>query len=401
MAEKKGNSKIVWIILFSIITVILCYLFVVVYFYFISPYNISLKIGFWPFVSDEAIGEMYADATVQINYEATDENFEQVSVSVVGVNVKKDGYILAPLSEFSDYSELTQITIFTNSGTAYNGELLYSDKNYNIAVFKCLNIDGSDKKIRIPYVKIGDKSDYSAYDDVILISSTSGSKAVISGAIEDTDYVECVPKLVDGVEVYDYTVSYGFIVSTGDNYSFAGGAVFDTKGKLLGFCFGELLETNLLPGEYFIQPAYGAKYFLEDIVDAQEDGEVYQNDLLSAVCGFDNYEATFMVDHEQGETGSKTFYFDRAWNPASTAIEEFSLSGGPGFYLFKEFDFEGNVIPANSVIQGVKIGNESKVDVDWRVDLIDALYSAESGDRVLLTYTEEGASSVKTLSFTV
>ena len=75
MAEKKGISKVFWIILFAVITILLCYLFTVVSFYFIWPYNISAKLGLWPFGSQQSIGRMYMDSVVQINYKAIDDHF--------------------------------------------------------------------------------------------------------------------------------------------------------------------------------------------------------------------------------------------------------------------------------------------------------------------------------------
>ena len=92
MEEKKSNWKVFWYVILAFIAVVLCYLFVVIYFFYISPNNISLKLGFWPFLSDQTVGEMYLDATVELNFKANEE-FDVLDKSVVGVNIREDGYI--------------------------------------------------------------------------------------------------------------------------------------------------------------------------------------------------------------------------------------------------------------------------------------------------------------------
>ncbi len=63
------NMKVFWIIFSIILSLAVIYMFVVIYFYYISPNNISLKLKIWPFNSDEAIAEMYVDTTVKLEFE--------------------------------------------------------------------------------------------------------------------------------------------------------------------------------------------------------------------------------------------------------------------------------------------------------------------------------------------
>lgn len=402
MAEKKGTSKVVWIILFAIVTVLLCYLFTVVYFFFISPYNISLKLGFWPFASQASIGEMYMDSVVQINYKAIDDHFENVDINVVGVNVKKEGVIIAPLSEFSTCSDDAQIKIFTNGGSAYNGNMVFQDKNRNIAILKCENIDGSDKKIRIPYVGIGSLSDCEVSTKVIMTSVGVKTRALVAdvmgGTIEENNLSLSAPKDVDGTYGYDYTVSNGFVVDAEDGGYFAGGAVFNKKGKLLGLSFGKLMETTLPDGEYFFQPVYGTKDYIDEV--AKDKTGTYKNEFVDAFCGFDVHEAMDMVKVWGVDSGRDTFYFDNTWNTITEDVTKFFGSAEGGFHLFKEFDYKGNKIAQHSAITRVKVGrNETKIE--WRSDLIDAVFKAKKGDRVVLTYLEMDSATPKTISFTV
>ena len=81
MGEKNSTKKLVWYVLFALVTVVCCYLFVVVFFYFIYPYNISLKLAFWPFVSEEQVGQMYSEATVKVTFKYQNDEFEDIEVS--------------------------------------------------------------------------------------------------------------------------------------------------------------------------------------------------------------------------------------------------------------------------------------------------------------------------------
>ncbi len=400
MGEKKKSSKIIWFVLLAIVTVVLCYLFTVVYFFFISPYNIALKIGFWPFLNEKDVGKMYLDATTQINFKTMDENFDNVEVSIVGVNVSKDGYILAPLSEFSAWDASVQISVFTKSGTAYKGEMVYMDENYNLAVLKCKNMDGSNKAIKIPYVNIASKDEYIKDTKVIMTSMNTRTRAFTSsyqsGVIEDTDYFASVPKKVEGIATRDFTVSYGFIVSTNLNSSFQGGLVFNKKGRFLGFSFGTLLEFNIPDGQYFVQPAYGAKNFIKNVFAM--NGQPYQNLLVETVCGFDISEGVDMTETLGSVQGRDTFYFDGKWNPITAEITEFCHSENKGFYLFKDFVYNDKTVSAGAILTDVKVnGKTTKIEV--RNDLIDALYGAKKGSPVEFKYLQAG--QTETLSFTV
>ena len=90
-----GKKKLIWTILFSVITIVLCYLFIVVYFYFINPYNISMRLTFWPFVSERQVGEMYNEATVDVAFTyINEETDEEETISATGVNVNQNGFII-------------------------------------------------------------------------------------------------------------------------------------------------------------------------------------------------------------------------------------------------------------------------------------------------------------------
>ena len=85
---KKSNKIFLWGTILAITSLLLCYVFVVLYFFYISPNNISIKFSLWPFLDDKTIAQMYLDATVDIEVSGEE--------SFVGVNVKENGVIVAP-----------------------------------------------------------------------------------------------------------------------------------------------------------------------------------------------------------------------------------------------------------------------------------------------------------------
>ena len=231
--EKHSNLKVIWYVLFAIITVILVYLFVVVYFFYISPYNISVKTAIWPFLSDQAIGEMYLDSTVEINFKVANEvTFEDEEKSVVGVNVRQDGYIIAPYNEFRSCTDETEITILANSGKVYNGKFLYGDLNYNIAILKCENVTADEGEIKIPFVSISNavSSSWFMETDVLAITSPMESKTVWNGTVSDTNIYSVYKEIsIENKHAVDFVMEDCYLVdieSVGDE-SFEDGAIFD------------------------------------------------------------------------------------------------------------------------------------------------------------------------------
>ena len=101
MAENSGAKRIFVIIGMVLLSIVLCYFSVALYFYFVTPNDITSKLSTWNLMGDNEIGEMYLDATYEVSY--GEEDF-------VGVNVDKNGYVLTCNHNFENYND-EKITI--------------------------------------------------------------------------------------------------------------------------------------------------------------------------------------------------------------------------------------------------------------------------------------------------
>ena len=397
MNDTKKKSKLIWYILFGIISAILCYLFVVVYFYFISPCNISLKLALWPFASEELVADMYLDSVVEIDYTCKDENLDDVQKSVVGVNIRSDGYIVAPFNEFSTCTDETEYRIWTNGGKVYAGKLLYSDKNYNIALMKCENLGGTRADIKIPYVKPNKIENVSLYSSVLAVGSPIKNKTFWKGHIADRDLADVFhdihTELGDAVE---YVLEGCYQISLNPSLtSFSGGAVFDYSGNLLGLSYAETLDD----GSYVIMPIYASNFFLNDCIKAYNEERTYTNTLAEGFVGFDQIELAIFEEY----LNTDCFYFNGTWNAFSDEVKRYSNSNVSGFYLFEDLSINDEVVlESTNVIINIKI-NGSSYKIQKRNDLFDALYTAKSGSRITLDYYENTSlgRNIKNVSFNI
>ncbi len=409
--EKSKNSKIIWIILFTVIAVVLCYLFVVLYFFYISPNNIATKLALWPFLSDNSVGEMYLDATVEINFNTVDD-FEDVTVSVVGVNVRSDGWIVAPYSELKDCADEQGFTINTNSGKVYQGEILFSDENYDIAILKCLPIAEDEEKISLPFVRIS-TTNLSGTNAVLAVSSPMQSQNVWSGTIsaDSLSYVYSIMD-VDGVTAIDFVVENCYCVEIED-LSFTGGAVFDKSGHLLGLSYGEVLDD----GTFAVVPAGVVDLVLDDVIDDYENEATYQNSLVGSFSGVDGVELYCHMDIvSQMDTGNtNAFYFDGVWIEYSDSLinfrsyQNFDSGFSAGYFLLEDFVYGDTTIAQGNVLSGVSVRRGGRTVASaviyCKTDLFDVLYQAQAGDIVVLSFWSASVLSdspeIQTVTFAV
>lgn len=399
MSKKEGSkSKVLWSILFGFVTIILCYLFVVVYFFYISPYNISLKVSLWPFMSDYSIGEMYLDATMEIKFTVTDEiTFEETEKSVVGVNIRQDGYIVAPYNEFRFCNDDTQITILANSGKVYDGKLLYGDMNYDIAVLKCENVLGEEGEIKIPYVSI---SKSSLYSSVIAVGSPMKTKTVWTGAIVDTNLTNIYSSTeIEGKNAVDFIIEDCYTVELKESTeSFGGGAIFNDIGGLLGLSF----DKTLSDGSYVIIPIDDVDLFLNDVVKNYKKQTQYKNVIVDSVVGFDKTEIYCYTTVANSNVGQEEyFYFNNSWQVFTDEIIAFAGGTTEGYYLFEDWVYDGRtVLGKNNVISSIKIGYFTR-SADTKTELVRSLYQIEKGNKGVIYYYELGTlgTQLKSVSF--
>ena len=392
MGDKKtNNSKVLWYILFAFITVIMCYLFIVVYFYFISPYNLSLKLAFWPFVPEQNIGEMYLDATVDISFSGKDiYTLDPVEREIVGVNVRIDGYIVAPYDEIKSCTDMSDFKIRTNDGRFYNGKLLFSDVNYNLAVIKCENVGENDKKIKIPYVNVVDVSNVVEQDtSVFAVASPLKTKTMWEGTVKNPEISNVYKEVVvSGIVGVDFVIEdcYSVMLEAAD-VEFSGGAVFDKSGNILGLSY----EETLTDGSHVIMPIDSVNLFLDEIVEAYQAGKTYKNTLVESIVGFDDIELTcFQIASAQNTTESarNTFYFANHFPGYTDNIRRFGNSDIFGYFLFEDFVWnEQTVLSQDKVLTALKLNGKVQ-NIESKLDLLKVLYSAKENDTLKIYYYE-------------
>ncbi|MGN1200960.1 MAG: hypothetical protein ACI4R8_01665 [Candidatus Caccovivens sp.] len=385
--ENKSNSKLVWYILFAVVTVVLCYLFAVVYFYFISPYNIALKIGFWPFVSDTQIADMYADATVEIEFKVQNSEFQDEEKKVLGVNVRKDGYIIAPYSDFENVNSDTIIKIYSNSGTIFYGKVLFADKDYDLTVIKCQNTAEGEGEIKLPYVSIASISNIVEGDEIICVSNPVSDKHIRTGEVYDIGYD--VPNVTeqDGMLVVDRIQENCFVIDLDlDGTQFTGGAVFDKNASLLGFSYGSL--TDVSAGFAYVMPAEAIKFVLDNVVEKYQSNSTFSCAIRDKFVGFDQAELSWFIECSQRNTGDENnFYFNKSWHSYSDEITYYANSDYSGYYLMNEFVHKDVTISSNSAITALKIGTTT-YNIKNKYDLFEIIYKLSAGERVTIFYEQ-------------
>ena len=391
--EKKGNSKLIWYILFVLITVIMCYLFSVVFFFYISPYNISVKTKIWPFLSDSQMGAVYNDAIVDIEYQVLDqENFGTVDVSVVGVNVRKDGYVVAQLSSLEGIENAEEIQILPNSGQYYSGKLLYADKNHNLAILKCESLDGS--KIKLPYVKVASIAG-KAIKNTEIIALTSQNRKVCTGSVVGEELVDAITGTSEGVYKVDYVMDYCFKVDF-DN-SFSGGVVFNKSGYLFGFSVADF------DADYVFMPVDAAAIYLDSVVECYENKTKFKTEMVDKFVGFDVFDVGYFIEQSSKNTDKTTFFFNGNFEEFTDNINYFARVNKSGFFLFEKLEHKGKVIlNEDSVISSI-IYDGNTYAIGCRSDLVKLLYMIDDGKQMTIRYCEIDSlgSQNKSVTFTV
>lgn len=402
--KKSSNAKVIWYILFAFVTVILCYLCTVVYFFYISPYNISLKAAIWPFLSEQNVGEMYLDATMEINFTVKDSlTYEDVEKTVVGVNVREDGYIIAPYSEFRSCSADTEIKIYANSGKVYSGKFLYGDMNYNLAVLKCENISSETGEIKIPFVSVSSASSSLDYEtEVLAIASPLTSKTVWKGTVTDTSLMNVYKEMeIENNAAIDFVMEDCYTVELDvEGESFTGGAVFDKSGSILGLSY----ENTLEDGSYVIMPIDATKLFLTNVVVAYKKQQTFTDKLVESVVGLDQVELYCqMLVSDQNYGREEYFYFNNDWQIYTDEIIRFSNSDTTGYYLFEDWVYNGNtILSANNVVSYIGFNGETYA-AETKTAFMEGLYKAKAGDYVTVYYYEINSlgTTLKSVGFTV
>lgn len=381
MDKKDSNLKLVIIICTAIAAVLFCYLFSVLYFYNINPYDISAKLVVWPFHTSESKGKMYLDSMVGISF-YVNEDFDYVENNISGVNVHKNGWIITSASPFKNLAEDKSITIKPKSGKPYLGNIVFKDDVYNIAILKCENLEDQKGKISIPFVNTANISLAQEKQNLIFASNSLEEKDVKLGYTDSESLCVADYTIVDNKYALDYCLEDCYeLYFNKDVENFVGGAVFNEEGSVLGVCNG----WKITDGGYVVTPIYSVQKILDELISKKFEN----NPLFSKIVGFDSIEYDY---HQQISIMQKddisgvvdSFYFNGQWLKYSEVMNDFSSN----FMLLEDFVYGEAKIEKYSILNSIQIGDKTKILLDSKLALHDALYKMKSGDTFTLNYTD-------------
>lgn len=391
--QNQSNKKFLWLILLAVVTILLCYMFVVLYFFFISPNNISIKLKLWPFLSEESIGEMYADSTMEIKFSSGD--FEQSEHSVIGVNVAENGVVVAPYHKLKRLNE-RPMKIYSNSGKVFDGELIFAEESFDIAILKCKTTE--NQKISVPYAEIA-TSFPKENSPILFVSSPLGTNQVTKGQFESYSADFALQVEVQNFLAVDYVIENGGAMKV-ENSQLSDGAVFDLSGNLLGFSYSGGID---LKGNYVVSSALNANLFLKNVVKAYEKGEKFEKAFPNSLVGMDKQELSSHFDVSDEENGMKNhFFFRNQWKDYASfegLTNFYSTPNSVGFFLLEDFEYDDEKILAGSIITSVSIGGVT-MHIENRNDLFEIAYSVQQGQKCQIEYVSADAQT-RTLNFVV
>ena len=395
---KQDTKKLIAYIVFALLAVALCYLFIVVYFYYINPYDISVKLAFWPLQSDKSLSELYMDSVVEVSFNVKGDFEENETISITGVNVRKDGFVVCPYHTLSSMQEGSVLSVKDSKGNVYNGKLLYSEKNLDVAIIKCVNIQNEKAEIKIPFVKYSGVGQ----ENVLIVNSPlqNGAKYAKSSLVG-----YCIVPFVTEKDDYvalDYVWENAVAVSY--NQNILDGIVFDRDAHVLGFSCPDKFDFDSKDVNVFL-PISNIELFFDNVVEKYYNDLEYDMPLANLFLGLDrvefeyNYDLSMNIQEEDYNNNPTNFYFDGTWQPYTDDIIGFILGEVDGFYLLKPFVYKDVQIDANSRIDYVKV-NGTNYTVFTRCDLMLAIHHIESGDEVTIVVGNNESAVTQNVQFT-
>ncbi len=377
MAENSGAKRIFVIIGMVLLSIVLCYFSVALYFYFVTPNDITSKLSTWNLMGDNEIGEMYLDATYEVSY--GEEDF-------VGVNVDKNGYVLTCNHNFENYND-EKITLYHNSGGMYSGEIVFSNDVLNLTILKISDYFDESKNLNLPYVKTGDLRSSIFGREYLAIGSPfeEGNITNVSGVDYSSGYVTT---LYDELEVVDF-ICLDSISFTVKNYeSTSQGALFDKTGRLVGLTYAYALnEDSVADADYYAVSTAE----VSSIVKKVKNGENLDID----IAGFDMQELSIYMLYELNDQ----IFYDGSWMTLDDGIMNYYL-GHEGIYLTEDFVLNDSVLSKNNLITSISYNGYSQ-SVVTRYELYNTLYSLADGTTFTLTSIDLSTNTVIKTEFVV
>ena len=378
MAENNGAKRVFFIIGMVLLSIVLCYFSIVLYFYFARPYDITGKLSVWNLMNDNEIGEMYLEATYDIRYE--EEDF-------VGVNIDKSGYVLTCEYNFENYND-EEILLYHNSGAVYRGELVFSNEVLNLSILKISDYFDENIVLSLPYVKTGGLSSSIFGGDYLAIGSPF-EDGNITSASNVQDSIGYVTTIYDGYEVVDFICldSVSYTVANYENTS--QGALFDRSGRLVGLTYAYAInEDNISSADYYAVSTSSANIILEKL----KSGE----NLDIEITGFDMRE---LYIYQLFEVNENQIYFNGSLLTLDNALINY-YNSGDGVYLTEAFSLNSVTLEENNLITSVSYNGYSQ-SVTTLNELYTTLYSLDEGTTFTLTSIDLSTNTVIRTEFVI
>lgn len=364
MAREHVAVKIFSIIGIVVLIILLCYFSSVLYIFLAVPNNIPAKLTVWGFMSDDDICGLYKSASAEIEIQGQEER-------VYGINISEEGYFLTMSKYFSTSDQ--QVSIYTQNGSIYGGEVVFLDNDFNLAVVKCKD------SISLPYVNVGEPVYDMSYifpKTYYVVTSPSVSSKYYTTKQIGEEYLVYLSDSQDGLDVVktviEDCVSFGLKIDNLDD-----GAILDDNGNLIGLVFGGSGTENGNYFYYYYQPVN----LMADILTKIKSQNL-QTSHVQAVHGFDMEELDCYINLRLPVNDEISIYFDGEWMIFSKNLKEYRLTSS-GFYLTQPFVYNESTINQGYVITSVYY-KQKTYNISTKVDLFTFLYNRTPGDEFVI-----------------
>lgn len=292
-----------------------------------------------------------------------------------------------------------KVTILTENEETYNCKILWENRNMDMAIIYTdeVCLDYVTMKDIIINPAPGERFDYQPifaigcplneedYLNRLTIGNIGTNDTIVMYSDEKVDGYNVMYNLYE--DVVDITAG----ISPGNS----GGGCFDENGYLIGLnTLGtdeSITGGNQMNG---IVPIFPAMQIIDRIIYNNEVANTYKIYTLEnlGLFGIDAWEASVAISHTTYQGTTACYYLNGRYYAKSTYASRGFNFTSDGYYLINNAYNFGN-FGSGAVITACKKGNEAKVDIIDRNDLIYFLFDCNAGDTIQIT-TNIGTKSI-------
>ncbi len=386
-------------------------------------------------MSRTEIAKIYKDSCIAVIVESTAPNRGYTKISTgSGVCVASEGYqteykynakqsyfatnyhVISYACDpmYSNYN--TKISIELDDSTArYSADLVWYDKNMDIAIIAS-EFEGADKdKITMGYIKMRDRivdckaEDKLLYEDIFVLGTpldlqykntltlgitsnpnlemveASGTEVytyLMNGVFKYTTDEKAVHGSYETLQVYDNIYENVVMMNCDITHGNSGGGVFDKYGNLIGLAtLGLDVEVSGSASINFLVPIYPVMQVLDRVILQNEgmNGESIYTLKSLGLKVLDSEEAVRVGNLVLTVNNTPSYYFDGKFYKKSDYSTAFD------FYEEGVIVLEGALgVPYGFVIRSVDKNDGTELEINDRNDLIYFLLSCKKGERINL-----------------